>query len=113
LQNQQQKESAEQKILKEVNEFVAWHKDKYTKESFASQWGTIRSIAIKRKTKAAIMKELFDKTNGYLTHGVAKDKWDERRRRDDFEVFIERFNENEFQSTLINLASEMAKIAKQ
>lgn len=113
LQNQQQKESAEQKILKEVNEFVARHKDKYTKESFASQWGTIRSIAIKRKTKTAIMTELFDKTNAYLTHGVAKDKWDERKRRDDFQVFIKRFNEHDFQSALINLASEMAKIAKQ
>ncbi|GHT29225.1 hypothetical protein AGMMS49574_05360 [Bacteroidia bacterium] len=118
LLEQQGKKKSEQDILKKVNEFVAKNKDKYTKVNFASQWGTIRSIAMRYKTKDEIMCELFTKktNNGkddaYLTHGVAKDKWDERSRRKDFKTFIESFPDKEIQSALINLASEMAKISK-
>ncbi|MDR3057358.1 MAG: hypothetical protein LBU84_04355 [Prevotella sp.] len=107
----------EQKIFEKVNKFVDDNKNKYTSESFASQWGSIRSIAMQYKTKENIMRELFTKIeNGkptaYLTHGVAKDKWDERNRRKDFETFIKDFSDKDFQSAIINLAAEMAKISK-
>jgi hypothetical protein len=59
---------------------------------------------------------LFDTPDAYLTHGVAKDKWDERSRRDKFRKFIKEkldgLSDKDFQSAIINLASEMAKISK-
>jgi hypothetical protein len=117
LQLQKKRQEAEQNIIKEVNGFVADNKDKYTKEAFASQWGTIRSIAMQYMTKDEIMDELFNKQeNGknaaYLTHGVAKEKWDDYRRREKLKEFLEQFNKDDFRIALINLSAEMAKISK-
>ena len=117
LKQKNNQEISEQNILKTVNEFVEKNRGKYTSESFASQWGTIRSISMQYKTKDKIMEELFyKKENGkgaaYLTHGVAEDKWNERDRRKTFENFIKQFPEEEFLSAIINLSSEMAKICK-
>jgi hypothetical protein len=126
LKEQQKQTDIEREILQQVNKFVEDNKNDFTKENFASQWGTIRSIAMQYPDRKKIMFELFDKKGkdakgkeipvAYLTHGVAKDKWDEGGRRNKFEKFIvENLNElsdKDFQSAIINLASEMAKISK-
>jgi hypothetical protein len=117
LEQQRKQAQTEQKTLRLVNEFVNNNKNDFTKENFASQWGTIRSIAMTAKSKQTLKDALFDEKEGYLTHGVAKDKWDERGRRGKFKEFIEekelaKFSDKDFQSAIINLASEMAKISK-
>ena len=116
LERQRKQAKTEREILNSVNKFVEDNQNDFTKENFASQWGTIRSIAMQNKYKTKLVKALFDKNEGYLTHGVAKDKWDERGRREKFEKFIEekldRFSDKDFQSAIINLSSEMAKISK-
>lgn len=109
-------------ITKEVYEMVNFWADKNEKifkgDLFASQWGKIRSIAMKYKTKKELTNELFDKTkdkdgkeipDAYLSHGVAADKWSERGRKKEFEEFVEALNDDNAQIAIINLAAEMAK----
>ena len=126
---------AEQYIYKEVNEFVHHNVDKFKGDNFASQWGHIRTIAMQKRDSKAIMDELFykeiKKTTGkdnkekpvpdaYFTHGVAKDKWNKRGRKDQLEGFLEKIykegKEKGFgdivAKALINLAAEMAKKAQ-
>jgi hypothetical protein len=114
LEKQQKQAETEREILKSVNDFIRENRKYFAEDKFASQWGTIRSIAMQSDRKEGIISELFDEKAGYLTHGIAKDKWDERGRRDKFRTFIDkRLNElygKDFQSAIINLASEMAKI---
>jgi hypothetical protein len=115
LKKQQEQAKNEQEILKLVNDFVKENKNDFIKENFASQWGAIRSIAMQYSKMDEIKKALFDKATGYLTHGVAKDKWDERGRRNKFEKFVTENSakyDKDFKSAIINLASEMAKISK-
>ena len=98
----------------------------FTSENFASQWGTIRSIAMQSKTKNDLEIELFTKTmeksitkngetkkvkidNAYLTHGVAKDKWEEKGRINKFKNFFEGLTDENAQTAIINLAAQMAK----
>lgn len=111
LRTQKDKVMSEQNIVQKVNDFVSKHKPLYLGDSFASQWGSIRSIAIRCKSKEEAFNELFG-SEGYLEHGVAKDKWEERGRKKHFKDFINGFTGNDFKSALINLASEMAKISK-
>jgi hypothetical protein len=119
-----------QKIFEKVNKFVTDYRDKYTKESFASQWGTIRSIAVQYKTRKDILIQIFgtdqpgrfgdkndelkikDFQNGYVNHGVAAEKWSDNDKRNDFKTFIEQFDEIDFQSAIVNLSAEMAKTAR-
>ncbi len=120
LKAKEKEQEALNEIYKFVNEFVNDHEAKFTKAAFASQWGTIRQIAMQNKTKAALERELFTKQenrNGktvdtaYLKHGVAKDKWNEHKRLEEFEKFFkEKLTEKNAQLVLINLAAEMAKI---
>jgi hypothetical protein len=117
LKVQNNNEITEKNILEKVNDFVEKNKGKFTSESFASQWGTIRSIAQKQPDKELLIDKLFTEgKNGYIVHGVAKDKWDERGRKTAFENFVNNelrnYNGKDFQSALINLSSEMAKISK-
>lgn len=111
----------EEIIYETVNDFVRENKKIFTQESFASQWGSIRAIALRYSTYAELKEELFDKKitkNGktepyaYLTHGVAMEKWKKRGR---FDVFRDFFNGlspiGDFaQKVLINLAAQMAKL---
>jgi hypothetical protein len=69
--------------------------------------------------KADLERELFLKTtnrnsklipNAYLTHGVAKDKWSERGRKEAFETFFKSIDPEMVQFAIINLSAEMAKI---
>lgn len=119
-------------ITEKVNGFVASNKNSFKGESFASQWGKIRKIAIAYPAKHDILNELYDKTEkrwhypspndpkaewreektGYLVHGIAAKKWEEKGRRDKLKSFIEDIEKNgcDVQQAIINLASEMAKI---
>lgn len=107
---QKKKKTLQAEIYKTVNRFID---DKYNKlfggnsssETFASQWGTIRSIAMQYSEKA----ELREKIDKYLDHGVAKEKWAERKRKTALDDFIETLTEENVQLAIINLASEMAK----
>jgi hypothetical protein len=109
LTKQKEQAKTEREILKWVNEFVEANKSNFTKENFASQWGAIRSIAMQNCKKNDIKAMLFCDKTGYLTHGVAKDKWDERGRRDKFKKFVDKnldgLPNKDFQSAIINLAS--------
>ena len=105
-------------IYEQVNKFVKDNSSKFQGESFASQWGNIRLIAMQYKTKTAIETELFTKTEGegintqhiaYLTHGVASEKWSEQGRIGIFKRFFNTLTEENAQLTITNLAAEMAK----
>ena len=47
--------------------------------------------------------------DGYLTHGIAEDKWNEERRINRLKMFIDSLTSEEAQIVIVNLASEMAK----
>jgi len=116
LKKQQEKEIVEQVIVAKVNKFVTDNARKYKYEFFASQWGSIRSIAMQYKTKQNIKDALFKEKEGYLVHGVAAEKWNERGRYVAFEKFVNEnlkdLSDKDFQSAIINLSAEMAKISK-
>lgn len=115
---QKHQEYLENDVFSMVNDWVEKNWDSFKGESFASQWGAIRSIAMKNRTKQSLSYELFDKKskkNGkeipdaYLTHGVAADKWNERGRKKTFKEFFDKLNDENAQMAIINLAAEMAK----
>ncbi len=97
-------------VYKVVNDFVKANRYLFKDNTFASQWGAIRSMAIISSDKEM----LSDDIKKYLSHGVAKEKWIERGRVDILLKFIRGLKENEtpLQLVIINLASEMAKISK-
>jgi len=119
---QQGKKTNQQSVYSAVNIFVADHQKQFESESFASQWGTIRSIASSTKEYEKLWESLFwEKTDdekknnakvieGYLVHGVAKDKWSERGRIDSLKTFIKSIEPKKLVSeAVVNLAAEMAK----
>lgn len=123
-------------IYKMTNKFINnnFKSRAFTKASFASQWGTIRSIAMKCRNNEELRRELIDNekeepcykdgkltTNivnwAYLKHGIAQGKWEENNGRLFVENFIEAMSENDSSGNLacrgmVNLASEMAKKCK-
>ncbi len=112
-------------IREKVNKFVDDNAGRFSGERFASQWGTIRTIAMQYKKSKEIKDKLFaqcddKKKCGYLTHGVAKEQWDKRNRRTLLQKFVEDVEKEAYKKNygditakaLINLASEMAKICK-
>lgn len=108
-------------IYKIVNKWVTDHSKDFRGENFASQWGTIRSIAISSPDFHQLKRDLYEnKAKGYLTHGVAKEKWAERKRLKNFEDFIKdledpglKFNSSDCKYAIVNLAAEMAKKCKE
>lgn len=118
-------------IYEKVNNFVESNKSKFNGDSFASQWGTIRSIAMQYPNISDLNNELFEKKktvftgkdnarrevdDAYLTHGVAAKKWKRAGRLDilkDFIKYFETYKNGKYtQLAVINLAAEMAKICK-
>lgn len=84
----------------------------FSKGPFASQWGSIRSLAMVtpngNKLKTAI--------EAFLSHGVAEAKWGEMNRKKKLDEFIDGLIRNHLdnmQDIMINLASEMAKRCKE
>lgn len=124
LGKQMSNELIQLKICKEVNQWIETERkfSVFKDRNFASQWGTIRKIAIRYNSEDDLLYYLYGKTKGdvsiqdrekakgigYLTHGVASAKWKERGRLEKLKQFCEKFSGN-LQRALINLASEMAK----
>lgn len=114
LMNQQKRENLEVDVYEMVNKWVKDNTPKFTrnKELFASQWGGVRSIAMKHKTKSSLIGELYNNEKSYLTHGVAADKWNENGRLKVFKEFVEKLTDENAQIAIINLAAEMAKVCR-
>lgn len=109
-----QKEALQYEILTYVNDYTEKNEALFKGNSFASQWGSIRKIALANSGNR-IKDLLFKEKTGYLMHGVAADKWDAKRRRstlEDFIVKIEKFGDEAIQYAVINLSSEMAKLCR-
>ena len=122
LSKRQRQDEMEANVYNLVNNWVDVNKHLFAGETFASQWGKIRNIALKHKSKADIINELFLKTrskdgkevsDAYLTHGVAEEKWSERGRLERFKKFVEALSEDNAQTAIINLAAQMAKKCKE
>ncbi len=113
-------EYEEQIIYKTVNDFVS-NKEQgglFTNkgEKFASQWGHIRSIAMQEKDYDKLYLKLFgskdNKDLGYLTHGIAAEKWENKRInvvRKFFGSIKEIKLEHRISEAMVNLSAEMAK----
>lgn len=98
----------EKNIYRLVNTWVKKNKPDFKGNQFASQWGTIRSIAMMYRSKD----ELKTKIDKYLDHGVAKDKWIEKGRKQSLLDFFKELDDSNAQLAIINLAAEMAKACK-
>lgn len=125
----------EQYVYEQVNNWVEKNTRLFAeKDSFASQWGVIRTIATQCRSRNEIMTELFDKVVvinsrdrfgnprqekanvAYLVHGVARDKWKGERLKalrsfceEDLADFHADSHFRFFRMAIINLAAEMAK----
>ena len=107
-------------IYRLAGEFVTKNLGKFKNVISASQWGRIRAIAMESKNSNDLDKKLFESANrekgikgGYLVHGIASDKWDNRK-LSIIKTFVNN-NDRDFkflQQLLINLAAEMAKKSK-
>lgn len=119
---QKKQEGLEADVYRRVNKWVRDNEKYFKGNTFASQWGNIRSIAMKHVSKQSLLDELFDKkrykygklvSDGYLTHGVAAEKWEEQGRKCKFEEFVKDLTDENAQIAIINLAAEMAKKCKE
>ena len=117
---QKRKEDTEKQniIITEVNKFVEANKELFKQDVFASQWGSIRSLAMvyedEEKLKEIIGSRKQDEEGkGYINHGMAAEKWNQRGRKERLWEFLENEDfKGYLQEAVINLASEMAKICK-
>lgn len=102
-----QKNAAEQYTgaYKKVNEFVQKNINLFADKEFASQWGHIRELA----NQYSDFTTLKNNINDYLNHGVASEKWNEKRRSKIFTDFLNTLSAQDAKQIIINLASEMAK----
>ena len=102
LKSKDEKKQKDEDVYKNVN---GWKGEKFFdgKESFASQWGAIRSIALRCHDDDKIQKEIQD----YISHGVKSEDWYGPRKKA-LEDFM-RDNKGNLWAAIINLASEMAK----
>lgn len=73
------------------------------KEKFASQWGAIRSIALRMKDD----EKLKDAIEDYISRGVKAEDWDGNRKK--ALINFMKTNKETLWESIINLASEMAK----
>ena len=94
-------------VQKVENEFVKENADKFKGERFASQWGSIRSLAMVTSDAGQLERNV----RNFLKHGVAEEQWNENGRRECLEEVMSTPNIC-LQELLINLASEMAKECK-
>ncbi len=93
-----------------VNKFVRNNASIFTRsnEKFASQWGYIRTLAENAADCIKFSISVID----YVTHGVAKDKWEYKKSI--LLEFIQSISANKsWKEIMVNLAAEMAKKCKQ
>lgn len=111
LKQQKNQKQEEQDIYRKVNEFTE-HQNFRQWRGMASQWGSIRMKAMVHADKQKLFDALFKEPDGYLVHGVAKEKW-EGKKLSTFKKFFEELlkdaDNKTAQKIIINLAAEMAK----
>jgi hypothetical protein len=130
INKRRQKHAADRLIYEEVNNFVEKNSRIFADSTFASQWGAIRNIAMRKITYKDIIYELFDKTEtvtstkniakAFTTHGVSGPRWKKNGRAGILRKFIENvYSKGQDQNlgditarALVNLSSEMAKHSK-
>lgn len=98
-------------ILNEVADFKREKENRRIyREISNSQWGNIRSIATRSATHDELIKLLFEKGTGYLTHGIASDNWKDDK-IDKLKEKLEEVDSKKYSSCefTILLAAEMAK----
>ena len=81
------------------------------KKISSSQWGGIRTYATKAKNIDELRHQLFDDKTGYLTHGVADEKYWGANRGANLNAFKSIFDESKGYGTqfIAKFAAEMAK----
>lgn len=102
-----QKNKEQLDIYKKVERWIGENKNRFSSDVSNSQWGAIRSIAMKNSDPEVLKAAIKE----FLTHGVASKDWNDRNRNsrlDLLEEFMKLFGEN-LQDAVVNLASEMAK----
>ncbi len=111
---QQEQSRRLDEVYKLVNDFVDDNGKGglFRGERFASQWGHIRTLAMQATDDEQLKLSLYDTDDAYLTHGVNKDKWQDRGRLRCLKQFVGRVPAGMLRLTMINLAAEMAKICK-
>lgn len=105
LANKKNTADSTQAVYQIVQKEVGYLEQFFTKGKFASQWGSIRSLAMITPDSHDLMKAI----DAFLDHGVAKDKWEEQNRKGKLDEFMLLHANEDLQSIMINLASEMAK----
>lgn len=96
-----------------VDGFIRSYAGLFKDERFASQWGHIREIAMTSRDANDLKDKLYLGEEAYLSHGTAKEKWEERGRLRVLKLFIENtIPQDLLRLTIINLAAEMAKKCK-
>ena len=108
LLNKRKATESNQTVYQIVQEAVALLEPYFRKGTFASQWGSIRNIAMISPDSHVLISYI----DSYLAHGIAKDKWEERGRKKRLDDFMKANKDKDLQSIMINLASEMAKKCK-
>lgn len=84
----------------------------FRENQFASQWGSIRSLAMINSNAG----DLKTAVESFLSNGVAEAKWNEMERRKVLKDFMDELMKNHqdnMQDIMINLTSEMAKRCKE
>lgn len=103
----------EMKISEAVQSLVYSTDDKIRKlkKISSSQWGGIRAYATKAKNIDELRRQLFDEKTGYLTHGVADEKYWGANRNANLIAFKDKFESNKQHGTqfIAKFAAEMAK----
>ncbi len=108
LDNKKEAAKSNQSVYLVVQEEVIQLEPFFRKGKFASQWGSIRSLAMITSDG----QQLITAIDAFLSHGVAKDKWEEQNRKGRLDKFMGDHVNEDLQSIMINLASEMAKKCK-
>lgn len=103
-----------QQAISHAIQVMVYSKDekiKRLKAISSSQWGGIRAYASKTEDLEKLHKQLFDKEAGYLTHGVADEKYWGKNRGVDRKAFENICIENKVLGTefIAKFAAEMAK----
>lgn len=109
LQKRKEQEQQKYKIYGAVNRFVNGNKGYFKGTTFASQWGEIRSIALRSINDD----EVIDNIRTYIGHGIKEKDWNVKKRKELLLDFLETHsNGMNMKELVINLASEMAKTCK-
>ncbi len=104
-----------EKLEDKVKVFSKNNELQFKNKEFVIQWEQVYHLAKRYDDKNKLNEDFFDKKTGYLTHGVAAEKWGDRGRLEKLEgIFNNYYNDknvsfSQLQYAIINLASEMGK----